>query len=485
MPKRDSRLAMLTMPRLLLLASLAAIGAMAARYAADSDTWWHLATGRWIVSHGAIPDVDVFSFTQTGSAWHIPGWPAQLLLYAVYQFAGDLGLSALAGLMVAAAFAAVALVSPGEQPFVRVVALLFAAVVSSIYWAARPALFSFLFAAITLAALTRPLSPRTWVALPLVLALWANIHGGFAIGFILIGLALIGHAVRWALTRDAQDRRAVLALTGCGLACGAAACLNPYGFEMLAYPFKTVGLQALGLYIQEWQPPDLTTPLGQAFAAWVAVTLAVAVLAWRRVQLPSLALFVGASALAFSAARHVPLAALTGVPVFTVGLSGLLADRLGARATALGNRPGVPALNAVVLGLVVLLAGVRWLASSTPESLPIGSPMKPPTEAVAALAEQDLPGPIFNAYDFGGYLIWALPERPTFIDGRTDLFPVEQFRDYVTVEDGGAEALAVLDRYGLRTALVRAGSPISARLATSAAWREAFADDIAVVYTRR
>ncbi len=473
------------MPRLLLLAALIAIGAMAARYAADSDTWWHLATGRWIVAHGAIPTTDVFSHTQAGTAWHIPGWPAQLLLYGVYQLGGDLALSALAAVIVLAAFAAIASATSAEQPFVRVVALLFAAVVSSIYWAARPALLSFLFAAITLAALRRPLSRSTWIALPIIMLLWANIHGGFAIGFILIGLALLGHATRWLFSRSEEDRRAVLALAACCLTCAGAACLNPYGFEMLVYPFKTVGLQALGLYIQEWQPPDLSAPLGQAFLAWVVVTLAVAALAWRRIEGPGLVVFLGATAMAFSAARHVPLAALAGVPVFTTGLSGLLAARLGDRATALGNRPGLPALNAVVLVLVIVLAGVRWLVSSTPASLPIDSPMRPPTAAVAALKVAALPGPLFNAYDFGGYLIWALPEQPTFIDGRTDLFPVDQFRDYVTIESGGDEALAVLERYGVRTAIVRAGVPIDAALAAAPAWLATYRDDIAAVYTLR
>lgn len=485
MSEREPLSTALTLPRLLLTATLIAIGAMAARYAADSDTWWHLATGRWIIEHGAIPTADVFSYTQAGAAWHIPGWPAQLALYGLYALGADLALSAFAGVLVLAAFAAIAAATTGEQPFVRVIALLFAAVVSSIYWAARPALFSFLFAALFIAFLSRPHRRVTWIGLPLVMAAWANTHGGFAIGFILIGLTLAGHGLRWLLRRDDADRRAALALAALGLICALAACANPYGVEMLAYPFKTVGLQALGLYIQEWQSPDLTAPLGVALLAWIALTLAVAVLGRRHVELPGVVIFLGTAAMALSASRHVPLVALAGVPVFTSGLAGLLRDRLGDRATALGNRPGVPALNAVVLILVVALALVRWLASSTPAALPADSPMRPPVAAVAAAQAADLPGPVFNAYDFGGYLIWAWPERPTFIDGRTDLFPVEQFRDYVTIETGDAAALDVLARYGVRTAIVRAGTPISRRLADASAWRVVYGDAIADVYTLR
>ncbi len=485
MPEREPLSTALTLPRLLLTATLIAIGAMAARYAADSDTWWHLATGRWIVAHGAIPVVDVFSSTQAGAAWHIPGWPAQLVLYGIYTLGGDLALSAFAGAMVLAAFAAIAAATSGEQPFVRVIALLFAAVVSSIYWAARPALFSFLFAALFIALLRRPLRRATWVGLPLVMALWVNTHGGFAIGFILIGLTLGGYGLRWLLRSDAADRSAVLALVALGLLCALAACANPYGVEMLAYPFKTVGLQALGLYIQEWQAPDLTAPLGLALLAWIGVTLGVAALGRRQVDIPGLVVFLGTAALALSAARHVPLVALAGVPVFTDGLGAVLRDRLGDRATALGNRPGVPILNGVVLAAVVALALVRWLASSTPATLPADSPMRPPVAAVAAAQAADLPGPIFNAYDFGGYLIWAWPARPTFIDGRTDLFPVEQFRDYVTIETGDMAALDVLTRYGVRTAIVRAGTPISRQLADAPAWRVVYGDAIADVYTLR
>lgn len=477
------RMAALTLPRLLLAAGLIAIGAMAARYAADSDTWWHLATGRWIVAHGQIPGIDIFSYTQAGADWRIPGWPAQLLLHGVYSIAGDLGLSALAALVVVGAFAAVAAAAPGEQPFVRVVVLLFAAVVSSIYWAARPALFSLLFAALYVLLLREPLAKRALILIPALMVVWANTHGGFAIGFILIALAAGGHGLRWVIGRGADDARAVLRLALIGMASAAAACLNPYGVEMLAYPFKTAGLQALGLYIQEWQPLDPGTPLGMAFVGWLAVTALAALANWKRVDLPALALFAGTAAMALTASRHVPLAALTGVPVLTAALSDL-ASRVRS-LDGLGRRPGSPALNVVVLGVVALMAAVRWLASSTPAALPINSPMRPPTAAVAAMAEQDLPGPIFNSYDFGGYLIWALPEHPTFVDGRTDLYPVELFSDYVTVERGGADALVVLNRYGVRTAIVRNDTPASDLLAASPDWRVVHIDDVAAVYTQR
>ena len=481
--RKAPRDAALTLPRLLLAAGLIAIGAMAARYAADSDTWWHLATGRWILAHGQIPTTDIFSYTQAGAAWHIPGWPAQLLLFGVYSIAGDLGLSALSALIVVGAFAAVATAAPGDQPFVRVIALIFAAVVSSIYWAARPALFSLLFAALSILLLREPLTKRALILLPALMAVWANTHGGFAIGFILIALAAGGHGLRWVIGRSREDGRAIVRLALIGLASAAAACLNPYGVEMLAYPFKTAGLQALGLYIQEWQPLDLSTPLGLAFVGWLAVTTLAALATRKRVDLPALALFAGTAVMALTASRHVPLAALTGVPVLTAALS----DRVSRVASldGLGRRAGSPALNAIVLGAVALMAVVRWLASSTPAALPIDSPMRPPTAAVAAMAEQGLPGPIFNSYDFGGYLIWALPDRPTFVDGRTDLYPVELFGDYVTVERGGPEALAVLNRYGVRTAIVRAHTPASDVLAAAPDWRVVHVDDVAAVYTQR
>lgn len=476
-------MAALTLPHLLLAAGLIAIGAMAARYAADSDTWWHLATGRWILAHGQIPSIDVFSYTQAGADWHIPGWPAQILLFGVYALAGDLGLSALAALVVVGAFAAVAAAAPGEQPFVRVVVLLFAAVVSSIYWAARPALFSLLFAALYVLLLKEPMSKRALLGLPALMAVWANTHGGFAIGFILIALAAAGHGLRWVIGRSKDDGRAIVRLALIGVASTAAACLNPYGAEMLAYPFKTAGLQALGLYIQEWQPLDLSTPLGMAFIGWLAVAALAALINWRRTDLPALALFAGTAVMALTASRHVPLAALTGVPVLTAALSAM-ASRMRS-LDGLGRRAGSPTLNAIVLGAVAVLAVVRWLASSTPASLPIDSPMRPPSAAVAAMTEQDLPGPIFNSYDFGGYLIWALPDRPTFVDGRTDLYPVELFGDYVTIERGGADALAVLNRYGVRTAIVRAHTPASDLLAAAPAWRAVHIDDVAAVYTQR
>ena len=104
--------------------------------------------------------------------------------------------------------------------------------------------------------------------------------------------------------------------------------------------------------------------------------------------------------------------------------------------------------------------------------------------AIAALKERGV-SRVLNDYDFGGYLIWALPDRPTFIDGRTDLFPTTLFSDYVTIEAGGPAALDALTRHDVNTAIVRAGSPAAETLAAAPDWRAVASDDVATVYTRR
>ena len=163
---------------------------MAARVSIDSDTWWHLRAGQWMVEHHTIPQVDPFSYTRVGAAWQYPGWLVEAPMYWVYQAFGAGGVNLWTAAMVTLAFTFVWRTLSGG-PFLRAFILILAAVVSSVYWAARPYLVTFVLAAAFLWILEANRWERSPAALlrlgwlPILMVIWANSHGGFAVGFLL------------------------------------------------------------------------------------------------------------------------------------------------------------------------------------------------------------------------------------------------------------------------------------------------------------
>ncbi len=482
---RPGLLAGLTLPRVLLALGLIGVFVITARPQFDTDTWWHLRTGTWILSHGQIPAVDIFSHTMAGAPWRIPGWPAQVALAWVYQQAGALGVNLAVAVLVTVTFGFLAAISPGN-PFIRAAALIFGAVTASVYIAARPALFTLVFSAVTLWLLGGS-SRRAWGLVPL-LAVWANVHGGFALGFILMGLVSLGRVVQAAseASTGAGRVRAAWAagrgLLAIGLAGVAAACLNPYGPEMLLYPFKTVGIEVLRAYIAEWQPPDLQATSGQLYLGLVSLTYWVMLAARRRPGWAEMVPFVGATTLGFLAVRNVPIGVLVATPL----LIRYGSAALGEAAAQLGMGAGRPALNAMVLVVLVLGALVR-IAQIAPEAYHRAQLVAvTPFGAVDFIARTRPAGPLFNSYNFGGYLTWALyPEYPVFIDGRTDVYSPTVLADYLDLSAGGPGAVQTLTDYGINLVLVETGSPLAAQLAVDAGWQQLYGDETAVVFARR
>lgn len=482
----------LTLPRLVVALTFIAIFAMAARVSVDTDTWWHLRTGQWIVEHRAIPQVDVFSTTRAGADWRIPGWLAQAPLYLVFAAFGYGGLNLLTAALITLTFALVYPMCAGH-PLLRAFALVLAAAVSGLYWSARPQLVSLVLAAAFALILYQyrwQQRNRLWL-LPILMVVWANAHGGFAIGFILLAVTVAGEGAHWLWERWRQRRsqraRPLLWLLGITALCALAVMLNPAGPALVLYPFKTVGIGALRDFIQEWQSPDFHALEAQPFLWLLFLTLSVVALSGRRPDFTDLCLVLTTAYLGFLAGRNLPLLAVAAPPLLTRHAAFLLDDWRAARGEAAPAAPfaGNTVLNwalLIGLGLAALLKVITVLPASINEpALARFTPMA----AVDFIRGERPAGPLFNSYNFGGYLVWALyPDYPVYVDGRTDLYDDAFLREYLQVALGRPGYQAVLDRAGIRLVLVEADSLLGDRLAADPAWRLAYHDAVAAVYER-
>jgi hypothetical protein len=174
----------------------------------DPDTLWQITLGQWIVAHRAVPQVDMFSFTMHGQPWISTQWLAQVLYAQAWSVAGWAGPVVLAAAAIALTFALLA--RELTRRLSDSAALIFVAAAITLtaeHLLARPHVLAMpvmvAWVAGLIAAADRRSAP-SFALLPLM-ALWANLHGGFVLGLALI--APIALDAVWHAARDAPPWR--------------------------------------------------------------------------------------------------------------------------------------------------------------------------------------------------------------------------------------------------------------------------------------
>ncbi len=475
--------------RMVLALTFIAIFAMALRISTDTDTWWHLRTGQAILQ-GGVPTTDSFSHTREGAAWLYPSaaWLSEAQLYLVYTTAGFAGLNLWVAALVTLAFAFVYRALSRGGIFVRSSILLLAAASSAVYWAARPYLWSFVFSALCLWLLeaARRGQPRRLLWLPLVMLVWANSHPGFAVGFILLAIYAAAQAAEWlqaaprpSLQEAWRSWGQYLALAGLGLLL--AVCINPSGPVMLRYPFDTVEMDVLRGYIQEWQSPNFHEARIWPFAVLFGLTLLAMVFAPRRPALYDILLLGALGAMSLLAARNIALFALAAPIV----LSRNLPESVLQLEQRLSYRSQPTRMQAILHSVMVLLALVAVAAKATTvlpdaanrQALNAGLPLG----AVEYMKAQRPQGEMFNSYNWGGYLIWALPEYRVYADGRTDLYGDELLGEWLQVANAEPGWESTLDLRQVDIVLLEPGWALS-KLLPAAGWQLLYQDEHSVLF---
>jgi hypothetical protein len=485
---------LLTINRLVVAILFIALFAMAVRTPADSDMWWHLGAGRAIVTTGHIPFVDEFSFTVRGRPWVDVQWLAQVGLYQARLLGGDALLAVLTAVLVVIAFAFVYPQMEGG-PFLRAFVIVLAAMASSVIWAPRPQMLSFALLGATSYVVYlfkwRQVN-RLWVLIPLSV-LWANVHGGYALGLMLIGAILAGEVINHITGHTAAEVlswRQIGVLAGVGGLCGLALLINPYTFGTWMLPFRTVGIRTLQGFIQEWASPDFHSLYEQPVLWLLFALLAATGFSGRRWDWSDLVSVVVFGYSAFLARRNIAPLALVIAPVLSRQARPIVESvsariKLPASARQELNPALSGALNWLIVALVVAAALLKCGAVLAPQALEKARREAVPVRAVEWLRQAfpHLAGPMYNSYNWGGYLVWALPEEPVFVDGRTDVYDefLPQYVQVMFVRPGWQE---VLDRYGVRLALIERDSLLATMLATQPEWRSVYSDNQAAVFVR-
>jgi hypothetical protein len=423
----------------------------------------------------------------------------QAAFWPIYQAWGLGGLALLLATVVAAAMVLVYLQCEG-RPYVAAFATLLAALASSVIWAARPQIVSFLLAALVAYLLhryKRTGKPRFLWPLPLLVAVWVNCHGGFVIAFILMGCYLLGETLNRLISAAPPKVALPPLLLVAGLSVPAVL-LNPNTVKMIPYAIQTVSIGPLQDFIQEWAAPDFHNLQFHPFIWLLLLTLAAMGLSRKRADGTDLVLVGAFAYMGLLSSRNTALFALVAAPVLTrhaaAAIDGLA---LNPRTSWLGvlththppRRPSGPVTLLNALLLILALAGAATKAcldlARLDDRAVWGRGL--PVEAADYLRENPLPGWMFNTYNWGGYLIWSLhPEQPVFVDGRTDLYALngQALDDYATVHWVRPGWHEVLDRYDIGFVLTERTGLLDILLAETEGWEAVYTDDIAVIYSR-
>ena len=447
------------------------LSAVAPRLLSDPDTYSHIALGRWMFIHHAVPSVDPLSATMRGAPWIAFEWLSQIALASAHAVGGWSGVIALTIAATALAFGLLAhALGRHWQPVPVIVALLTALVLAAPHLLARPHVLAMPLTVAWIASLVRSNDekrPPDWRLLP-IMTLWANLHGSFSFGLaMLVPLAL--EAVYEAARADRL--RVLRQWTVFAVLAIAAACLNPYGPAMILATVRTVALGEALNVIAEWRPQDFSH-----FGGYEIVLLAGfagALLYGVRLPPVRLLMVLGLVHLSLAQVRHAELLGLLAPLLLARPLAEQFAGVRASRAEKARNRfSGVPILlaTAIVLG-----------ASGRPDLAPAHAITPEKAVRAANLGEA---GPVLNDYAFGGYLdfIGIAP----FIDGRGELYGARYLLRYQQALDlqnlGDLERL--LDAYKIRTTLLVPRTPAVALLDRMPGWRRIYADDDAVVHQR-
>jgi len=457
----------------------------------DPDLWGHLRFGQVVIAGRRLLQHDTYSYSAAGHRWRDHEWLAKVLMAAVYNAAGVVGLKLWKFACTAAALLFVADTegSTGAPPTIRL-AVLFAAACGFVLQSQfRPQMFSFVLLGALLALLARDnyrRGARLWLAVPL-LALWANLHGGFFIGIATLALYSAAAGLCDLAEGAGWRRGARLSLLTVGAA--AATLLNPYGvgmWEPVAHALRNPYTRNV---VDDWQPlwwamrsQWHAAPSGVVF--FLAVIAMVAALAVALAaapcgdDLPLVAVAAMMAIAAFLSVRNLALAAMAVSGPLARHLAVLRARRIGARRPAVPWRPASH-FAMLAVACVMALGGGLFSRRLTPDR-------GYPSAALAFMNAHGLHGNVLGDFGWGEYLVWhAAPADKVFIDGRYDtLYPLKIIRDYLEFYFDQPAAGAVLDAYPHDFVLIGLHAPARRLMERRRDWKLLYRDDVALVYAR-
>ncbi len=502
---------------IILLGTMTA-GVLAPRLLGDAGIGWHIRNGEQMLRTHSITRTDSFSVTMGGQAWYAWEWLYDLAIAGIHHWFGLNGVVFFTAGIIAATFALTLRLSLRRGASLPVAALLLALSLgaSMIHLFARPHVLSWLFTVIwfqlldSLDSVDGPESRRRWW-LPALMLVWVNVHGGFVLGFALLGLYLLSAAIRYLRCKDkAGEQRQELAghlqtlgtITAASLV---ASLINPYGYKLHVHVYHYLSSRWLMNHIDEFLSPNFHGVAQQCFVAILLITIVALAVARSKPSLSRLLVLLFAAYSGLYASRSLPvsclLLTLIVAPVLTqagaeacsnpnisLRLRALLSrwvsftSRMGRMETQF--RGHVWPAAAIALGLLVCAQQGKF---GSHQWMNVGfDRQRFPVQAGDVIAQRGIREPIFAPDSWGGYLIYRFyPDIKVFVDDRHDLYGEEFLRDYLKAIRLTPDWDKFLNEKRVNWVLVQQKSSLANMLALTSQWIVVYRDGTAELFERK
>ncbi len=476
----------------LLLAGIGTIAFQIKLCVLDPDIWWHLKVGDWIIDHASVPHTGILSRTAASRPWVAYSWGYEILMSRAYAWLGLIGIGLFGVLLtLAVAYSIYWMLRRLSQNLW--LACIGAGIVCSAFLfngMPRPFFFSIALFAVTLTLLieaNRTAQIKPLYGLPLILLLWANLHIQFVYGLFLVGLFVGVNLFQRAAeafhikadflvpTMLPVDKLALL-----GVGCVLATLVGPYFYHPYQVVYEYSKAKFTYSVIIELQPLSFR---GYSHFAELFLTAAgFFAVGWRRkLDLFKLALMTAASIIAYRTMRDAWFICL---PAAACIADSFLAQDETAQAVTCSRESWLEKLS-VAAAVAILLATVASGTAFTERGLDRAISSAYPVNAINFLRRNPVQGPLYNALNWGGFLMWYMPEYPVAVDGRNDLYGDDL--DKIFFNSQNAEASYASDPYLNESEVVLLGSemPLAKILSVDPRFQLIYHDDIATVYARR
>lgn len=448
----------------------------------DGDLGRHIRLGRSILDTRLLPRVDIYSHTAAGGEMIPHEWIAQTVFAVIERWFGFDGIGVLVALVSALPWMILYrwMVRRSHTIGVSLGLALLGAAASMVHWAARPHMFTWLFVVVwvlLLEDLRRGRRTQVWILVPLTL-LWANTHGAFIVGFILMATHLVGGVLQRPGDSDSAQRQKHLVLVLVSTV--AASLVNPAGYKTILNSFAYTGESFLLQFTNEYNSPDFHSFLFWPFLAMIALTIVLRL----KLSPTKLLLTLSWTAFALYSFRNIPLYAIVVTPILADGISSWWAG-LG-RGPHGGRVAEYAKIEKQVSGGLLAIVFVALIAVTLARSPGSAYAFEPGFFPIAALESvgADPPGEhVFNEFQWGGYIEFCChPNVTVFIDGQTDYYGAELTMEYDEAIRGTIAWRDVFAKYEVDWVVISPDVGLAQVLVEADDWEEAYRDETAVVF---
>jgi len=462
----------------------------------DCDTGYHIRAGEYILNTHSIPEHDMFSFLSPPLPWIAHEWLPEIIMAVIHKILGLSGIVIFFSFLVSVVYCFLfkMLQSQNDNIIVTSIVIILVIVSSQMHWLARPHIFSMLFILLWYHLLDayQYKNQRTalYFQIPLML-LWVNTHAGFIIGFILNGIYWFGNMVELISSPDPERniyKKKVIFLGLTSAACFVASLINPFGYQILLFPFKLVTEKFIMSNIGEYLSPNFHSLWAIPFEVFLLFTLAVFALSKERLNLIELSLILLFLHMSLFSARYIPLFGIIAAPIVTKHFEKTIEvsnrkfinflKKKAAAFSAIDESASDFNWPSIVLLAILLMALLGQLKHN----------FDPDTKPVAAsifLEKEHITGNMFNNDEFGDYIIYRnYPMYKVFIDGRNDMYGAEILKEYDNVrkfEPGWEE---ILQKYTITWIIYGSNSALSRYLIQNKGWHLIYADKVAIIFIK-